>query len=124
MLTIKTKEAELRDKVKVTDSSTDKAERKNQEEELKTETKVKLEKTEKEETKGRKEKIKKETWLEPTHLQITNQQGDLPLETAAREAAGEGTTKMRLADGQQPEGVHESQDHQTHRSESDDYEFY
>jgi hypothetical protein len=115
MLKKKTKEAEQRDKVKVTDNSTDEAERKNQEEELKTETKAKLEKTEKEETKGRKEEIKKETWLEPTHPQTTDQQGDLPLETAATETAEEETTKMRQADGQQPEGVHESHDHQTHQ---------
>ena len=114
-LKIKTKEAEQRDKVKVTDNSTDEAERKNQEEELKTETKAKLEKTEKKETKGRKEEIKKETWLEPTHPQTTDQQGDLPLETAATETAEEETTKMRQADGQQPEGVHESHDHQTHQ---------
>jgi hypothetical protein len=50
-----------------------------------------------------------------THLQTTDQQGDLPLETAVTEMAGEETTKMMQADGQQPEGVHESHDHQTHQ---------
>ena len=113
----KTKEAEQRDKVKVTDNSTDEAEMKNQEEELKKETKAKQEKTERdeEETKNWEEEIKKKTWLEPTYLQTTDQQGELPLETAATETAGEETTKMRQAVGQQPEGVHESHDHQTHQ---------
>jgi hypothetical protein len=31
------------------------------------------------------------------------------------ETAGEETTEMRQADGQQPEGVHESHDHQKHQ---------
>ncbi len=115
MLKIKTKEVEQRDKVKVTDNSTDEAERKNQEEELKKETKAKQEKTAKEETEKMEDEIKKETWLEPTYLQTTDQRGDLPLETAATETTEEETTKMRQADGRQPEGVHESHDHQTHQ---------
>ncbi len=95
----KKKEAEQRDKVKVKDNSADEAGRMNREEELKKETKAKLEKTEKEEKKKREEEIKKEIWLEFTHLQTTYQQGDLPLETAATDTAGEATTEMRQADG-------------------------
>ncbi len=105
------------------ESSTEEAERKNRKKELKKETKTKVEKTEKEETKKREEEINKETWLEPTHMQTTGQQGDLPLETAATETAGEETTEMRQAVGQQPLSNFRKP-RSSNTSESDEYQFY